>query len=60
MSHFVIGFDLVGQEDKGEPIINYYDEIQQMPRNAKLFFHAGETSIVQTAIFETKKYLIEF
>lgn len=41
---FVIGFDLVGQEDLGKPLINFVDDLKQISRQAKFFFHAGETS----------------
>lgn len=40
----LIGFDLVGQEDKGKPLLNFVDVLQDLPKTAKFFFHAGETS----------------
>ena len=44
---FIVGFDLVGQEDLGEPLINFLKEILAgMEANPELevFFHAGETN----------------
>ena len=41
---FVAGFDLVGQEDKGEPLISFVDSLLQLSEaDIKMFFHAGET-----------------
>ena len=44
---FILGFDLVGQEDLGQPLIEFISEIlaglEQNP-GLRLFFHAGETS----------------
>uniref|UniRef100_A0A0A1WXA6 Adenosine deaminase n=1 Tax=Zeugodacus cucurbitae TaxID=28588 RepID=A0A0A1WXA6_ZEUCU len=42
--NFVIGFDLVGQEDRGKPLHNFVAELAELPRSAKFFFHAGETN----------------
>ena len=43
---FVLGFDLVGQEDLGRPLIEFIAEIlaglEQNP-GLRVFFHAGET-----------------
>lgn len=39
-----MGFDLIGQEDLGNPLINFIEELQELPKGAKFFFHAGETS----------------
>ena len=43
---FVLGFDLVGQEDLGRPLIEFITEIlaglEQNP-GLRVFFHAGET-----------------
>ena len=43
---FVVGFDLVGQEDLGRPLIEFISEIlaglKQHP-GLRFFFHAGET-----------------
>lgn len=41
---FVIGFDLVGQEDIGKPLLFFADFLSIAPSSAKFFFHAGETS----------------
>lgn len=43
---FFVGFDLVGQEDKGRPLIDYADALiaaKQNDPNLKYFLHAGET-----------------
>uniref|UniRef100_A0A1L8DQF0 Adenosine deaminase n=1 Tax=Nyssomyia neivai TaxID=330878 RepID=A0A1L8DQF0_9DIPT len=40
---FLAGFDLVGQEDKGLPLIDFAEEILKLPKSLKFFFHAGET-----------------
>ena len=44
---FIIGFDLAGQEDIGQPLMEFISEIlsglEQNP-GFRLFFHAGETS----------------
>lgn len=44
---FVVGFDLVGNEDYGSPLLEFLPELQQLRRDmpdVKFFFHAGETS----------------
>ncbi|KAK8401600.1 hypothetical protein O3P69_001022 [Scylla paramamosain] len=42
---FVAGFDLVGQEDKGEPLIAFVDELLQLSEaDIRVFYHAGETN----------------
>lgn len=41
---FVIGFDLVGQEDCGKPLIDFMDQLKDYSQEGKYFFHAGETS----------------
>ena len=45
---FLAGFDLVGQEDKGQPLIyfvkNILEKLAENPdKNMNLYFHAGET-----------------
>ncbi|XP_029176102.1 adenosine deaminase 2-like [Nylanderia fulva] len=42
--NFVIGFDLVGQEDKGQPLIKFADKLNAISTKIKFFFHAGETN----------------
>lgn len=39
---FVIGFDLVGQEDLGKPLIDFADLL--LAHNFPYYFHAGETN----------------
>ena len=43
----MVGFDLVGQEDKGHPLLYYLEQLQfpsqQAAVNLPYFFHAGET-----------------
>lgn len=46
-THFA-GYDLVGQEDPGEPLLYYLDDLlypsqQNPPINLPYYFHAGET-----------------
>ena len=46
--HFFAGYDLVGQEDPGYPLIYFLDELlypsqQRPPIDLPYFFHAGET-----------------
>lgn len=41
---FIAGFDLVGQEDKGEPLIDFADRLKSLGDDVQLFFHAGETN----------------
>jgi adenosine deaminase CECR1 len=42
---FYLGFDLVGQEDKGRPLIEFAQNILEKTegKDVKFFFHAGET-----------------
>lgn len=41
---FVAGFDLVGQEDLGQPLINFVDLLLELSEaDIKVFYHAGET-----------------
>ena len=46
MPTFFIGFDLVGQEDRGQPLIDFADEFIDAKNFTDLqyFFHAGETN----------------
>jgi len=41
---FVIGFDLVGQEDKGKPLIEFVNKLNAVNPDILFFFHAGETN----------------
>ena len=46
--NFFAGYDLVGQEDPGYPLIYFLDELlypsqQRPPIDLPYFFHAGET-----------------
>ncbi len=45
MPDFVLGFDLIGQEDKGKPLIDFIEPILEKTadQDLKFFFHAGET-----------------
>lgn len=46
---FVIGFDLVGQEDTRFPIIAYLNELKELQAmGMDFFFHAGETNWFET------------
>ncbi|CAG9855716.1 unnamed protein product [Phyllotreta striolata] len=41
---FIAGFDLVGQEDQGAPLLNFLAQLLQLKEcGCKFFFHAGET-----------------
>jgi len=42
----VIGFDLIGQEDTGDPLNKYMNQLSDLPSTANYFFHAGETSML--------------
>ncbi|CAB3368241.1 Hypothetical predicted protein [Cloeon dipterum] len=44
---YIAGFDLVGQEDKGRPLVEFVNqmfELRQQKPDIKFFFHAGETN----------------
>lgn len=41
--NFVVGFDLVGQEDKGLSLKELSHELLKFPSTINFFFHAGET-----------------
>ncbi|XP_057654421.1 adenosine deaminase 2-like [Diorhabda carinulata] len=42
---FVAGFDLVGQEDAGNPLISFLPQLEELQKmGANFFFHAGETN----------------
>lgn len=42
--NFMVGFDLVGQEDVGKPLSSFVEKLKQISQNGRFFFHAGETS----------------
>lgn len=42
--NFLVGFDLVGQEDPSPPLVSFAEQILQLPDDIKLYFHAGETN----------------
>ena len=46
MPDFFIGFDLVGQEDLGRPLIDFAEDLLWAKNHTGLhfFFHAGETN----------------
>ena len=41
---FVAGFDLVGQEEKGQSLLNFAEKLTEVGKEASFFFHAGETN----------------
>lgn len=41
---FLVGFDLVGQEDPSPPLVSFAEQILQLPDDINLYFHAGETN----------------
>ncbi|KYN05424.1 Adenosine deaminase CECR1 [Cyphomyrmex costatus] len=41
---FIVGFDLVGQEDKGKPLIEFADKLKSVDPSIPFFFHSGETN----------------
>ncbi|XP_066599285.1 adenosine deaminase 2-like [Prorops nasuta] len=44
LPNFVAGFDLVGQEDKGNTLISFAKELKDLDSSVNFFFHAGETN----------------
>lgn len=46
MPDFFIGFDLVGQEDLGKPLVDFAEDLLWAKNNTGLqfYFHAGETN----------------
>lgn len=42
--NFFAGFDLVGQEEMGKPLIDFIDVLLQIPDDINFYFHAGETN----------------
>lgn len=45
---FIVGFDLVGQEDLGKPLSSYVLILKDISDNGRFFFHAGETNWFKT------------
>lgn len=41
---FLVGFDLVGQEDPSPPLVSYAEHILKLPSDINFYFHAGETN----------------
>lgn len=42
--NFVVGFDLVGQEDRGQPLKEFAHDLLTLPSDINFFFHSGETN----------------
>lgn len=40
----IAGFDLVGMEDKGKPLLEYFTELDAAKHDVDYYFHAGETN----------------
>ncbi|XP_015176244.1 PREDICTED: adenosine deaminase CECR1-like [Polistes dominula] len=49
---FLAGFDLVGQEDKGTPLIVFANKLKDFDPSMNYFFHAGETDWYGTSTDE--------
>nr|XP_014089991.1 adenosine deaminase 2 isoform X2 [Bactrocera oleae]XP_014089992.1 adenosine deaminase 2 isoform X2 [Bactrocera oleae]XP_036224242.1 adenosine deaminase 2 isoform X2 [Bactrocera oleae]XP_036224257.1 adenosine deaminase 2 isoform X2 [Bactrocera oleae] len=47
---FIIGFDLIGHEDQGKSLQSFVSILQDLPKSAKYFFHAGETNWLGTSV----------
>lgn len=45
---FVVGFDLVGQEDIGKPLDVFVEQLRNISDNGRFYFHAGETNWFNT------------
>lgn len=46
--NFLVGFDLVGQEDLGKTLNSYVEKLKDISQNGRFFFHAGETNWFNT------------
>lgn len=46
--NFLVGFDLVGQEDLGKTLNSYVKKLKEISQNGRFFFHAGETNWFNT------------
>ncbi|XP_052843916.1 adenosine deaminase 2 [Drosophila gunungcola] len=42
--NFMVGFDLVGQEELGRPLKDFVEPLLKMPEHINFYFHAGETN----------------
>ncbi|XP_014211272.1 adenosine deaminase 2 [Copidosoma floridanum] len=49
---FIAGFDLVGQEDKGKPLVEFAEGLRSIGNDVQLFFHSGETNWYGTSVDE--------
>lgn len=49
---FLAGFDLVGQEELGRPLIDFIEPLLKLPEDISFYFHAGETNWYGTSIDE--------
>ncbi|KAM8708983.1 hypothetical protein ACLKA7_015881 [Drosophila subpalustris] len=47
---FLAGFDLVGQEELGRPLIDFVESLLKLPEDINFYFHAGETNWYGTSI----------
>uniref|UniRef100_A0A182MQK5 Adenosine deaminase n=1 Tax=Anopheles culicifacies TaxID=139723 RepID=A0A182MQK5_9DIPT len=41
---YVVGFDLVGQEDRGRQLVDFVPQLLNLPSSINFVFHAGETN----------------
>jgi len=48
----VVGFDLVGQEDKGKPLYSLLPALRDLPPTARLFLHGGEYAFSELNILD--------
>lgn len=49
---FIAGFDLVGQEDMGRPLLDFTEKLLSLPDSIKFFLHAGETNWFGSSVDE--------
>ncbi|XP_014211256.1 adenosine deaminase 2-like [Copidosoma floridanum] len=49
---FIAGFDLVGQEDKGKPLVEFAEGLRSIGNDVQLFFHSGKTNWYGTSVDE--------
>lgn len=61
---YMVGFDLVAQEDVSPSIASFAERILKLPHNISLFFHAGETnwygSTDENLVSYCEKYFLLF